>query len=363
MQPTILWGVFYDMRTTFCVMGLVLVLVAPLFAKMKPLDDSQLRTIKARDGMAFQLKDLRVLNGSDHQLTYRPTETSDNELIFENLNIIETPGNSESPNTLGHDNRRVTTGTFDDPITLRLRSGGADPNTSDEYLELRLPANDESMEPNTIRIAAMKFHDDGYDDFQDFDLGRIEINDADYTGGTKFQVSGKQSGGLRIGLGLKLDGRFQLDTDNGGFALQDVIAANSCVLGDGTPCSQTTSYDVDGDGNNETVVGPESDNEWNFNGALTWADLSEDRPLTVDFIGDCCDASERAIAVEFNPRRLSPGAGQIAVESHWMGGEFFGETYTDELRIVNLRLRGPVSTSSRVDNNSGYSCNGNHSGC
>lgn len=342
---------------------LLLLVAQPGLGEMEPMTDQEMSTVDGRDGLAFQLKDLRVLNGSDHTFTYRPSETSDNELMLENFNIIETPGNDETPNSLGHDNLRVTTGTFGDPITLRMRDGVSDPNTTDEYLELRLPSDDNSMEPNTIRIAALEFHDDGYDDYTDYDLGRIEINDADYTGGTKLQLSGKQDGGLRLGLGLKLDGRFQLDSDVGGFALQKVKAANSCVLGDGTPCSQTTSYDKDGDGYDETVVGPESDGEWNFNGALTWADLSNDRPITIDFLGDCCDETERVVAVEFNPRRINPGAGQIAFESAWMGGEFFGESYTDELRIVNLRLRGPVSVSSRVGGGSGYSCNGDHSGC
>lgn len=274
-------------------------------AEMESLGENQMRNIAGREGIGFTLKDFHVSGNQSLEIYQGDFSCCDGGLRLENFHLHE-PGAS---------NNGVTTGSLNDPISLDV--GGS----HNGVMVFQLPGNESNMEKNTFLIGGatdatatqgIKFTDSGDGDY--VTLGGLRVDDAQYAGGTRLSVGGtpNSDGGIRLGLALELDGNLDFnDPTGGGFALNGLHGSSNF--------SGTDSNSGD----------------WSFSGPLRWASIPDGRPLIVNFQATNGGGE---FMLEFNPDRVTPTAGTLAVENSWFQGQFYGEVLLENIQVRNLQV-------------------------
>ncbi|MFB6347133.1 MAG: hypothetical protein ABEK50_15525 [bacterium] len=290
-------------------------------AKMKALDEKEMREVRGGEGLGFTLKDFHVTGNGSIEFFQDDRSCCDGGLLLENLNLHE-PGAASNG---------VTTGSLGDPITLDV--GGS----HNGVVVMELPDNKSNMERNTFIIGgqtdAQATDDIWFTEEGDggknsvngyYNFGGLRLKNAQYAGGTRVSFAGTpdgEGGGLRLGLILELNGDLDFNDPTGaGFAFNGIHGAA-----------------------NETDSDDQQLDDGDFSGPLRWACLQcpnlsggKNRPLVLNFQEEGGDGE---FMLEFNPAKNNPVAGHLGVEKAWFSGTSYGEILIGDIRIKNLQVR------------------------
>lgn len=307
--------------------GLMVILLIALMvlgsvaeAEMQRIEEDELATIHGKEGLSFTLNNFLieastsdVADPPELEFTFNPNGSDNKNLRMQGLTLEES---GACTNGCG-----VTTGAPNqsfpstiDPMTLDFEG------TNDGFIALELPSDPNYMERNDVIINDVEVHDGSYSASY-YDIGELRISDAQYAGGTRFAVGPKSNDGLRIGIAIELNGDLTFRPNNDfsrGIDFFGLHGANTYCPGGG--CSDNDS------------------STWGWSGPLTWANLPNGRPLTVDFD---YNSNANNMVIEFNPDRISPSAGTIGIENAWQGNRSFGESLIEDVRIRHLRIVTP----------------------
>lgn len=291
-------------------------------AEMRKLNSEEMRSVSGGEGIAFTLNDFHVSGNNSLEIYEGDRSCCDGGLRLEDFYLHES----------GAPSNGVTTGTVGDPITLDV---GASNNG---IIVIELPDDKSNMEKNTIKIGAgpnggasgngIYFTDSGDGNF--VNLGGLNIRNAQFAGETRLAISGtpNNDGGIRLGLAIELNGDIDFDDPTmGGFALNGVHGSGNYS---GTDYDHTT---------------------WSFSGPLRWADIPAGRPVVVNFQAT---SGNGELMVEFNPDKVAPTAGTLAVEEAWFQGQFYGEVLAEDIQIRNLQVSYSDATDPITHDLGGY---------
>lgn len=287
-------------------------------AKLKKLTPHDLREVTGSEGLNMIVEDLRLSGNHTIRLRQDDFSNPDKALFLSDLTLDDGSGAG------------VTIGSTSDPLSFDIE--GSDYGR----WVIELPENDWNIDPTDITIANAWWQDGsssfGSERRQVAD--EISINNAQWAGGTRFALGTWQGGGLQVGLGVVLDGdvTFSAPSYDSDFELFQIGGFNNCVNG-------PTNFDIDSD----------------CSGVLDWASLEQERPLVLEMFTD--SAGDGKLSFELNPNYNTGSAGQLVVEharfnndgaSGRAGGDF-GEIWTNDIIITNMKGKGPISIPGKGD--------------
>lgn len=287
-------------------------------AKMQPLNQTELSDVTAQQaGLSFALENLKV---SGHQtFALREVETSsqlgdDNSnvgsLILSNLSVSNPDGSNG-----------VQWGTVDNPITIDVDG------SQDGYLIAELPGQS-AMDATNIEFGGAWVKDNGFASgdprkfASNFGLQNVQL------AGSYFGVGFKDGGGLRLSMGLQLNGDVVIESPEGpGLKVTGIHANGQCENSNGNPCTASNF-----------VNNPDN---LTFSGPLSLANIEDDRPLLVNSF---TENGISKLKIEYNPDDIvfpSRQGDVLAVEEVSLNGVSLGEVWTGGLKINHLEITGP----------------------
>lgn len=283
---------------------------------LEPMNDKQLSDVTAKEGLNMILEDFRISGNQNIRLRQDDFSNPDSALFLQDFSLDDGSGNG------------VTIGSTSDPITFDIEG------SNDGRWVIELPDNSGNIDPTAITIAEA-FWQDGSSSFNDERrqiADEISITNAQWAGGTRIALGTNPGGGLKAGLGIVLDGNVMLSAPSydSEMELFQIGGFNSCSNG-------PSGFDIGTD----------------CSGVLDWASLEQGRPLVFDIFTDS-DGNGK-LSFELNPNFNSGSAGQIVVEEARFNpdsnrpGTNFGEIWTDDIIITNIRGKGPIDISGKGD--------------
>lgn len=312
-------GIYFIFGALFgAVLALSLLTTDLAEAELKKLNDTDLRRVTGQEGLNMILEDFRISGNQTIRLRQDDYSNPDSALFLSDVSLDDGSGGG------------VTIGSTSDPISFDIEGS----NYGRWVIEL--PDNYWNIDPTDITISKAWWQDAsssfGTERRQIAD--QISITNAQWAGGTRIALGTWPGGGLQAGLGIVLDGdvTFSAPSYDSDFVLNQIGGFNSCSNG-------PTNFDIDTD----------------CSGVLDWASLEQGRPLVLEmFTGS---DGEGKLSFELNPNYNSGSAGQIVVESarfnndgaSGRAGGDFGEIWTNEIIITNMKGKGPISIPGKGD--------------
>jgi hypothetical protein len=284
-----------------------------------------MRAVSGQEGLKMVLEDFEV--SGDHTFIIGENVTGD-QLSLSNITVDD-----------GSSGVTIGSKANNDPLSFDIE--GAD----NGRWVIQLPSNTNNMDETDVSFDEAHI-DVGTREIIASDIG---ITNAQWAGGTRFAMgtieeSDGDGGGLQLGIALELDGDFNFQAPAGfdsELEFDGIGGANSCSNG-------RTNFNVEDD----------------CSGALTWADISADRPLEIEMFNN---GSRGLLAFELNPDNVDPAAGQLVVEEVGFSGpdtpfdgESFGEVWTSGIFIRDLQGKLPIDPGLTPGNFSGIGSTGSY---
>lgn len=275
-------------------------------AEMKKMSAKNMRGITAQEGLKMVLEDFRISSDLTLRLRQDDNDNPNNAIFLEDLTLDN--GSSGG----------VTVGSTSDPINFDIEG------SNDGRWVIELPEYSWNIDETNISMGPVFAQDPSFNASRQRIADEISITNAQWAGGTRFALGTNPGGGMRVGIGMVLDGDLE-------------ISAPYC-------CSELTLQQIGGFSNCSN--GPTGfDIGTNCSGVLDWASLEQGRPLVIDMFDD---GGQGKLHVELNPNFSSGSAGQIVVEETLFNTSSgvipqgnFGEIWTSDIIITNLVATGP----------------------
>lgn len=303
---------------------------------MKPLSDRELSRVNGREGVAFILNDWRI-DAGNLGLTLTEGTSGSGRLSLRSLRVydpdgIDNPDFDGDGNTAEHNDpgpfgsdagNRLSSGSFGDPFQINASSSGSG------ILALTWPDNNGNSPPNlNFEAADIQFATWMNDNF----LLRATVGNALWAGGTKLAAEIRPDGGLGLGIAMQLNGDVWVTAEEvsegpyeRGLFLEGVYGASNYS------CSPPTVQ------------------ESCFSGALTWATLSNDRPLNIDFDTNGNEFVIERCATWTAGCTNQANAGTIGIQNLTFSGETtsfsevsLGSSVIDNIQIRHFEIRAPL---------------------
>lgn len=290
---------------------------------MEPMNEEQLSGVTGQEGLKMILEDFRISSDLTLRLRQDDNTNPNNGIFLENLNLDNGSGGG------------VTVGSTSDPLTFDIEG------SNDGRWVIELPDFASNIDETDISLGPAFWQDSSFDAARQRIADGISITNAQWAGGTRFALGTNPGGGMKIGIGMVLDGDIELSApyDWSELTLQQIGGFGSCSNG-------PTNFDIDTD----------------CSGVLDWASLEQGRPLVVEMFDD---GGSGKLQIELNPNFSSGSAGQIVVEEALLNTSSsvipqgnFGEIWTNDIIITNLVATGPESITKggyTGSSSSGYS--------